>query len=240
MDQNRSAILTYHSVDGSGSVISISPPEFARQMESLANSPARIVSLKEVRDHPGSIALTFDDGFRNFLTEVAPVLERYRFPATVFVVTGFCGRDNRWPGQRPEIPKLPLMDWDELRELSERGFEIGGHTVHHPDLKKLAPDAAMREMQGCKSEIEDRLGRAVTQFAYPYGRIPGGVRPPFELACGTRMDYLMVDADPLDLPRVDAYYLRSGPPAGSVLSRSSAVYIGARAIVRNLRQWLSQ
>ncbi len=209
-------------------------------MESLANGPAKIVPLQDAAKRPGSIALTFDDGFRNFRTEAAPLLERYRFPATVFVVTGYCGKTNGWPAQGARIPELPLMDWDELREISERGFEIGAHTVRHPNLQALSADSARQEMQDSKSEIEDRLGRSVTQFAYPYGKIPNSVRPPFDLACGTRMAYLAADVDPLDLPRIDSYYLRSGPSVRSLFSRSTATYLGARAIVRNLRQWLFQ
>src|SRR5581483_9871331 len=164
-------------------------------------------------------------GFSNFRTDVAPLLERYGFPATVFVVAGFCGRTNRWPGQNPDVPELPLMDWDEIREISARGFEIGAHTTHHPDLKKLSREEALSEMQDCKSQIENRLGIAVTQFAYPYGSIPAGIRPPFTLACGTRMAYVTADADRLDLPRVDAYYLRLGLSAGSLLSRGTAGYL---------------
>jgi peptidoglycan/xylan/chitin deacetylase (PgdA/CDA1 family) len=186
------------------------------------------------------VALTFDDGFQNFRTDAAPVLEAYRFPATVFVVSGFCGKDNRWPGQSADVPALPLMDWEELREMSKRGFTIGAHTVHHPDLRKLPTEQAAREMNDCKSEMERRLSLAVTQFAYPYGRVPVNVRPPFDLACGTRMSYVRQGADPIDLPRIDAFYLRRGPSTGSLYSSHAAVWFGARAILRSLRLWLSQ
>jgi peptidoglycan/xylan/chitin deacetylase (PgdA/CDA1 family) len=239
MSNARSAILTYHSIDESGSVISTSEEEFERQMESLAASSIPVVPLAEAGRRPGSLALTFDDGFRNFRTKAAPVLLRYRFPATVFLVSGFCGRDNQWPGQSG-VPVLPLMDWDEVREIAAGGFEIGAHTVHHPDLRKLPPGEAAREMTDCKTEIEQRLGSVPTQFAYPYGRVPEDVRPPFDLACGTRMAFLRSGDDPLQLPRIDAYYLRSGPAAGSIFSPKSGFYFAARGILRSLRQCLSQ
>jgi peptidoglycan/xylan/chitin deacetylase (PgdA/CDA1 family) len=227
------------SIDESGSVISVTPRNFERQMEAQANGSARVVPLSEVRGTAGAIALTFDDGFRNFRTIAAPLLERYGFPATVFVVSGFCGKNNQWPGQAASVPQLPLMDWAEVREIADRGFTLGAHTVNHPDLCKLAYEDATREMQDCKSEIEHRLGRPVTQFSYPYGRIPDCARPPFQLACGTRLAFLSVGDDPLDLPRIDTYYLRSEWP-GSLLSDRAAAYFGARGILRNLRQWLSQ
>src|SRR6266849_249117 len=110
MANARSAILTYHSIDDSGSVISISAKELEHNLDSLANSSIPVVPLGAVGQRPGSVALTFDDGFRNFSTTAARVLERYGFPATIFLVSGFCGRDNQWPGQSSSVPVLPLMD----------------------------------------------------------------------------------------------------------------------------------
>jgi peptidoglycan/xylan/chitin deacetylase (PgdA/CDA1 family) len=240
MRNARSAILTYHSIDDSGSVISISANEFERHLESLAASAVPVVPLREVGKRPGSVALTFDDGFRNFRTVAAPVLERYGFSATIFVVSGFCGRDNQWPGQPAHVPVFPLMDWEEVRDVAARGYEIGAHTAHHPDLRKLPPGEASREMTECKADIEQRLGRPATQFAYPYGSVPSKILPPFDLACGTRLSFLGSNDDPLNLPRIDAYYLRTGPAAGSLFSGPAGLYFTARGILRNLRQCLSQ
>jgi peptidoglycan/xylan/chitin deacetylase (PgdA/CDA1 family) len=132
------------------------------------------------------------------------------------------------------------MDWAEVREMADRGFGIGAHSMRHPDLTKLPREKAAQEMDGSKTEIEQRLGRPVTEFAYPYGRIPREVRPSVDLACGTRLAFVRPADDPLDLPRIDAYYLRSVISVGSILSGPAACYIGARAILRNLRQWLSR
>jgi peptidoglycan/xylan/chitin deacetylase (PgdA/CDA1 family) len=233
-----SAILTYHSIDDSGSVISMSEIDFERQLASLAESGIPIVPLNEVQGRPGSVALTFDDGFRNFRVLALPLLERYRFPATVFVVSGYCGRDNNWPGQGA-VPALPLMDWDELVEIAARGVEVGGHSVHHPDLSKISPHDAAREMAQCNSQIEEHVGKAVLSFAYPYGRMPQQVRPDCEVACGTRLSFVQPWNNPLYLPRLDAYYLRGGPQVGSILSPVSRTYFGARGILRSLREHLS-
>jgi peptidoglycan/xylan/chitin deacetylase (PgdA/CDA1 family) len=240
MNSGKSVILTYHSIDESGSVISTSARDFERQLESIAASGLKVGPLSSVIDRPGTVAITFDDGFRNFRTVAAPLLERYHFPATVFVVSGFCGQDNQWPGQSARVPVLSLMDWSELEEIAGRGFAIGAHTIHHPDLSKLSDEKAAHEMAGSKEQIEQRLGRRVHEFAYPYGRIPLKVRPEFAFACSTRLSYTRPGNDPLELPRIDACYLRAFPDAGSVLSRRAAWYFGARGIVRNLRQWLSR
>ena len=81
--RRRAAILTYHSLDESGSVISTHPKNFERQMEALASGPARVVPLTEVLEHPAAVAITFDDGFANFADHAVPVLERLSLAATV-------------------------------------------------------------------------------------------------------------------------------------------------------------
>src|SRR5512138_3597748 len=111
MTGGESIILTYHSLDDSGSVISIAPRLFREQMKSLQTSGLPVVSLEQVRTAPGSVALTFDDGYRNFLDCALPVLAEAGFPATVFAVTGFCGLVPGWSGQRASVPALPLMSW---------------------------------------------------------------------------------------------------------------------------------
>src|SRR5262245_6746784 len=115
MNGPKSAILTYHSLDETGSVISTSPGLFRRQMESLAERQIPVVPLEQIGEAPGAVAITFDDGFRNFLECGLPALLQYRFPATVFVVSGFCGQSNSWP-QFCAVPQLPLMSWSDLTQ----------------------------------------------------------------------------------------------------------------------------
>ncbi len=143
---SRSCILTYHSLDTSGSILSISPDLFQTQMAWLARSGMPVVSLAEVQATPHAVALTFDDGFRNFFEHALPVLERYRFPATVFVVSGFCGGRNDWPTQprNAGIPILELMDWSEVQQAAQAGISIGCHTVNHPRLP-LLPEGGNRK-----------------------------------------------------------------------------------------------
>src|SRR5580693_5435107 len=145
MTSGRSAILTYHSLDDSGSVISIPPALFRGQMEFLAESGIPVVPLDQVMQRPGSVAITFDDGFRNFADEALPVLERHRFPATVFVVSRYCGGMNNWPSQSAaKVPCLPLLSWAQLRDFPDL-IAVGAHTATHPDLTRLADSECARE-----------------------------------------------------------------------------------------------
>ena len=243
MNSGRSCILTYHSVDVSGSVISISPQVFRRQMDYLSRSSARIVALNEIQASPGAVSLTFDDGFRNFMEFALPVLREYRFPATVFAITGYCGSTNTWPSQpaRPPIPRLDLMSWSELEEASKAGVCIGAHTVTHPFLSRLSDPQIEDELSRSRASIEDRIGRPVTAFAYPYGdtstRVKDAVGRHFSLACGTKLGFSATDSDRLELPRLDVFYLQSQFCFEAVQRRSGAAYVAARGALRELRHW---
>jgi peptidoglycan/xylan/chitin deacetylase (PgdA/CDA1 family) len=238
--RGRSAILTYHSLDRSGSVISVMPEVFRRQMQMLEDNGVPVVPLAKIRQSPGAVALTFDDGFGNFLEHAMPVLEQHRFPATVFVVSGHCGRRNDWPGQWRATPRLELMSWSELRAIARRGMEIGAHTAHHPDLTKLPEAEADRELAGCRAAIEQEAGAAVESFAYPYGAVNDAVRRlarrHFARACGTRLEFVQPGSDPAELPRLDAYYLRRLIWFDHLMRPMGRGYLSLRSSLRRVRQ----
>src|SRR5262249_37262854 len=147
-------ILTYHSLDTSGSVISISPETFQHQIEALHNWGYQGITLSQLVEAwegkatlpPRPVVLTFDDAFGNFADHAAPVLARHGFRATLFAVAGYCGGHNDWPTQPTGVPRLPLLSWDALRDLAREGFEIGAHTLTHPRLPDLPPPEAEREV----------------------------------------------------------------------------------------------
>lgn len=238
---NRSCILTYHSLDTSGSILSISPDLFQAQMAWLARSGMPIVSLAEIQATPGGLALTFDDGFRNFFYDAFPVLQRYRFPATVFVVSGFCGRRNDWPTQprNAGIPFLELMRWNEVQQVAQAGITIGCHTVNHPRLPRLPEAEIEKELKMSQMAIEDRIGKKVDTFAYPYGdttpTIRGAVGRHFHLACSTKLAFVSARADALCLPRLDMFYLRRRVWFQSIGNLYGAGYLTVRALLRALR-----
>src|SRR5439155_21194204 len=109
-------ILTYHSIDDSGSPISIRPDAFRDQMASLRDGGWRALQpLELLQGHvrggwpERTLAITFDDGFVNFAEHAAPVLATYGFPAILFVVAGHVGGHNDWPAQPRWVPPLPLL-----------------------------------------------------------------------------------------------------------------------------------
>ncbi len=210
------AILTYHSVDPSGSPISLDAGVFRRHIEWLASGRVQVVSVDQVLSLPAEssgVALTFDDGFANFATEAAPLLRERGLPVTLFVVTGHVGQDNRWRGRGDVgVPVLPLLDWDELGRLREAGVTLGAHTRTHPPLTRVDGPMLEAELAGPAAEFEHRLGKRPDGLAYPYGlvddRVARAAAASYEWACTTELRPLGEAESPLRLPRLDAWYLR--------------------------------
>ena len=239
------AILTYHSIDESGSPISIDPRVFRSQMEFLARGKPRIAPLAEVvrPDAPDdSVALTFDDAFTNFFALAAPILADLGLSATLFVVTEHVGGENNWASARMAhvtVPTLPLMSWDQLAQVTRRGIEIGAHSRRHPHLTSLPAAALADEIHGSAERINAALGLRPVAFAYPYGdvndAVADAVRPAFERACTTELRPLAIGDDPIRLPRLDAYYFRA---AGQLEQWGTAAFqrrIWLRAQARRVR-----
>src|SRR5690349_8311160 len=97
----RRAILTYHSIDDSGSPISVSPSVFESHVTWLGSGRVRVVALDDLcdlKDDGDAIAVTFDDAVDNFGSIAAPLLVDNGIPATLFVVSEHVGRTNEWGG----------------------------------------------------------------------------------------------------------------------------------------------
>lgn len=239
-----SCILTYHSLDTSGSVISVSPAAFREQIEWLAANGVPVVPLGRIRETPGAVAITFDDGFHNFFEHAAPVLAKYGFPATVFAVSEFCGGWNDWPSQPRDagIPRMPLMAWAELQHLAKTGIGIGCHTATHPYLSRMSAEEIEQELYRSRSAIEQRIGAPVETFAYPYGDFTLAVRQAaarhFRWACSTRLAFLSPACDALDLPRLDVFYLRNPFWFRGLDKPYGSAYLVARGWLRVARQKL--
>ncbi len=167
-------ILTYHSIDDSGSVVSIRPDVFRRQAEWLATGEVRVVPLDDICRVPpeaDAVALTFDDGFENFASMAWPELRKRNLPATLFVVPDHVGRTNAWAGANGrKIPELSLLDWEDLGRLAEEGVRLGSHTLTHADLSRLDASRLDDEIAGSAERIRRETGADPGAFAYPFGR----------------------------------------------------------------------
>ncbi len=241
------AILTYHSIDGTGSPISVDRSTFRSHVEWLVASPLQVTSLDALAGLPASadaVAITFDDGLENFATEAWPLLRAHGLTATLFVVTDRVGTTNEWKGSpEPGIPTLALLDWDALGRLAAEGVELGSHTRTHASLNALPPARLDDELQASAERLAAETGRRPASFAYPYGHydatVAAAVAGRYRLACTTDLRPLREHEEPHLLPRLDTYYLRQPGQLeawGSVGFRSQ---LWLRHHARMLRQLLS-
>jgi peptidoglycan/xylan/chitin deacetylase (PgdA/CDA1 family) len=177
--RRRSVVLGYHGVSASRlrddlSLLQVSPGRFRRQIEALLAAGFEFMTLAQLARRadggipgPGMAAITFDDGMRNNHAVAWPILREYGVPATVYVTTGFIGGTSPWVGAGGDGA---MMDEPELRELVAAGWELGAHTLTHPDLSTLDYAACRREIEGSRDELAWIAGTRVETFAYPFGR----------------------------------------------------------------------
>jgi peptidoglycan/xylan/chitin deacetylase (PgdA/CDA1 family) len=170
----RIPILMYHSISENlfGKAhpyfqINTTPTVFAQQIKSLRDSGYRTVTLEDiingaVRGDEKCVAITFDDGYRDFYEAAVPVLVQYGMTATMFVATG------RIQNRPAKFDGVEYLSWNDTRELRACGMQIGSHTVTHPELATLSRNEIDRELRESKDAIEQQLSASVTSFAYPY------------------------------------------------------------------------
>jgi peptidoglycan/xylan/chitin deacetylase (PgdA/CDA1 family) len=150
------------------------------------------------------IVLTFDDGFKDFITDALPLLEKYGFPCTLYIVAGLVGNNAKW--LRMPDRELPLLNWSDLRKLASAGVEIGSHTVTHPALDLMKESDVCDELLNSKRIIERELSSPVESIAYPFGFRNQLVRriaesSGYSSACAVRYRASYTDDDQFDLPR---------------------------------------
>ena len=102
------------------------------------------------------------------LALASPFLAEFDLPACFFVPTAFIGTQSAFEWDEGLVP-MPNLSWDDLREMSRMGFEIGSHTVNHVNMAAVSLDEARRELVESRKTLEDRLGQRVRWFAYPFG-----------------------------------------------------------------------
>ncbi len=245
-------VLAYHSVDDSGSYLSTRPDLFAVEMERLAARGARGISMAALMAlveagrpvPPGQVAITFDDGLRNFGEAAWPVLRRLGFGATLYVPTAFVGGAASWYADY-QLKPLPMLAWDDLRRLRDDGADIQCHGHAHRHLTRLTPAERDDDLQRSRDLMQTQLGGGGDHFCYPFGDCNAAVAAAVR-ACGyrsavtTRPGRFDPGADGFTIPRenLDMVTLTDAATAARVidacLDGSFSMYIAAKS---RLRRW---
>ena len=213
-------VLCYHAVSPTfPAPLSVTPDAFERQLERLVRRGYRGATFHTAVTSPAddpTLVVTFDDAYLSVLECAKPIMDRLGLVGTVFVPTDYPDREapmawpgiDQWLGGEHE-PELLPMTWAQMRDLADRGWEIGSHTCSHPHLTQLDADTLDREMIVSRRECERNLGRPCMSIAYPYGDYDARVadaagRAGYQAAC--TLPARFHEARPLEWPRVGVYH----------------------------------
>ncbi|MBC7329439.1 polysaccharide deacetylase family protein [bacterium] len=140
-------------------LLTVTPDDFYKQMEALYKAGYRTISLSELfeRKWEKKFIITFDDGYKDVLTEAYLILSHFGFKATIFVIVN-------------EIGKPGHLNWWDIKFSESQGWEIGSHTMSHLNLTHLSPSQHWKEIYESKRKLEERLGHPIYFISYPQGK----------------------------------------------------------------------
>ena len=224
-------ILLYHSVSDEPSAAlaryTVSPARLRDHAAAIADQGWQVLTIAELDrrialgtlDDEPTMAVTFDDGFADTAERAAPILAQHGFPATLYVTSGCVGSYCDWLGSGG---RRPMASWSQLRDLAGSGWEIGAHSVSHPELDVLPLVAARQQIRECRAALQDRLGLPIDSFAYPHGYHSSRVRREvigagFRTACAVKNALSSDRDDPHARARLTVVSTLSGADLAAML-----------------------
>jgi peptidoglycan/xylan/chitin deacetylase (PgdA/CDA1 family) len=165
-DREGITILTYHSISNEIEPDeAVTPEEFEKQLQYIKEN-YKVISLEEAVEYiqtdieniSGSIVITFDDGYRDNYRHAYPLLKKYNFPATIFLVSDFINSNSS-----------KYLSPSEIDEMKGNNISFGSHTISHRILTRLKNEEIIREIRDSKDILESQLGQKINSFAYPVG-----------------------------------------------------------------------
>ncbi|PYF79238.1 polysaccharide deacetylase [Marinomonas alcarazii] len=207
-------VLQYHHVSASSpKSTSVTPEQFTEHMDYLKNAGFQVVDLRSALDDlkankplpEKSVAISFDDAYRNIYQAGFPILKERNFPFTVFI--------NSEPVERKS---RSFLTWEQMKEMEQFGGVFANHTISHPYMlrkEKGETDEAWmsrmeKEVDTVESLLVKHLGSSPKMLAYPYGESNGRIRSMMAekgiMAFGQQSGVVSADSDFENLPRFPA------------------------------------
>lgn len=182
MQNKKVAVLGYHKIGNP-------PPEgwetwsyvpavvFEEQLEYIKNNGWAVLSIEQFlsainnpNEFPAkSILLTFDDGYQSNLEIAVPILNKYNYPAVMFVPTAYVGGYNSYDADIFYEPKENICTWEELMEIEQAGISVQSHGINHPHYSEISNHEIENEIKVSKQDLEGQLHKKIKAFAFPYG-----------------------------------------------------------------------
>ncbi len=158
-------VLLYHRVGPTTDPLTVPAARFEQDIKALSGAGYHTISLEQFAGHlrgeaadlpDQPLLITFDDGYRDNYENAFPILQRYGYKGTFYIITGMVGQKER-------------VTPEHIREMVAGGMSMGSHTVNHLSLAELSPRQAEEELTASKKTLEDILGKRVDSVSYPKG-----------------------------------------------------------------------
>ncbi|MEI7615155.1 MAG: polysaccharide deacetylase family protein [Actinomycetota bacterium] len=172
------------------------------------------------------VILTSDDGYQSIYTNAFPVLKKYGFKMTVFLIDGYIGnseaerRNNDFDKGVGAVVVRSMLVWPEVAAMSNYGIEFGSHGITHSNLNQISLEAARNEMAASKADIEAHLRKPCIFIAWPHDAVDGEIislLPQLNYAGGIRYS-----GGVLDITRINLYNLPRVPFTNDIRSSEYA------------------
>ena len=221
-----SVVLLYHRIGAPklSSLVAgqyVAPALFASELDYLSTRGWKSDSLDHisgtqcVEGGDDRFCVTFDDGYLSVYEHAYPALAKRNMPATVYIVADTIGGINAWDRNAGDQMEK-MMSAEQVREMSDNGFEIGSHTLTHAHLPMLSDEQLRTEVVDSKHQLEDIIGKEVTSFSYPYGDydnrvLEAAIAAGYKNAVSTRLGVIVSGTSLFEIPRVNVRWNAIGP-----------------------------
>lgn len=165
----------YHSIGDNGFLFTVTTKDLEKQLGFLKRKKYNVIRLADMIERlrnkgkipPKTVALTFDDAYRDNYLNAFPLLKKYNISATVFIPTAYVDKEIF----NSEDKTIPVMSWQEAREMEESGLvDFAPHSHTHPLMNQIAFEEFVNEVKTSENILNKNLKRPVKIFSFPKGK----------------------------------------------------------------------
>ena len=164
-------IFSYHSIGDDKCPLSTDAKDFEKHLIYLKKNNYKSIFFDEVSSsNKRSFIMTFDDGYKDLISNCLPLLKKYNFKGTCFLVSDKIGKINDWDEENKNIQTKRIMDKSDIHIWIKNGMKIGSHSKNHKKLTKINHHELAEEISSSKVDLEKLIGEEIVSFCYPYGK----------------------------------------------------------------------